>query len=62
MTSTAFQGASTARVNGTTLAYLERGEGDPVVFVHGTISDLRTWQQQLPAIGASYRAVAYSRR
>jgi pimeloyl-ACP methyl ester carboxylesterase len=49
-------------VDGTTLAYRERGAGEPVVFVHGSASDLRSWDQQLPAIGTSYRAIAYSRR
>jgi pimeloyl-ACP methyl ester carboxylesterase len=52
----------TADVNGAALAYREQGEGEPVVFVHGSASDLRSWEQQLPAIGTSYRAIAYSRR
>ncbi|GGZ14806.1 alpha/beta hydrolase [Streptomyces inusitatus] len=52
----------TADVNGVSLAYEETGEGTPVVFVHGDLSDLRTWEAQLPAVGASYRAIAYSRR
>jgi len=62
MTSTGFEGARTATVNGTTLAYREQGEGEPVVFVHGAISDLRTWERLSPAVGRSYRAIAYSRR
>jgi pimeloyl-ACP methyl ester carboxylesterase len=57
-----FEGLRTAAVDGAMLAYREQGEGEPVVFVHGDCSDLRTWDQQLPAIGASYRAIAYSRR
>jgi pimeloyl-ACP methyl ester carboxylesterase len=57
-----FEGVRTASVNGTALAYRERGEGEPVVFVHGSADDLRSWGEQLPAIGASYRAIAYSRR
>lgn len=57
-----FESVRTATVNGTTLAYREQGEGEPVAFVHGSISDLRTWDQQLPAVGRSYRAIAYSRR
>jgi pimeloyl-ACP methyl ester carboxylesterase len=57
-----FEGVRTADVNGAALAYREQGEGEPVVFVHGSVDDLRSWEQQLPAIGASYRAVAYSRR
>ncbi len=31
MTSTGFEDAKTAKVNGTTLAYREEGEGEPVV-------------------------------
>ncbi len=54
--------AQTVEVNGTTLAYIEEGTGDPVVFVHGAISDLRTWQYQRPDIGAHYRTISYSRR
>ncbi|MER6911329.1 alpha/beta hydrolase [Streptomyces sp. NPDC000594] len=52
----------TAGVNGVTLTYRETGDGDPVVFVHGDLSDLRTWERQLPAFGHAYRAIAYSRR
>lgn len=33
-----------------------------MVFVHGSISDLTTWKRQLPAVGETYRAIAYSRR
>jgi pimeloyl-ACP methyl ester carboxylesterase len=62
MTSTGFEGVRTAAVNGTTLAYREQGEGEPVVFVHGGLSDLRAWEQQLPALGRRFRAIAYSRR
>ena len=62
MTSTSFGATKTVTVNGTTLAYREQGEGEPVVFVHGGLSDLRTWEQQLPTVGRSYRAITYSRR
>jgi pimeloyl-ACP methyl ester carboxylesterase len=62
MVNAAFEGVKEAKVNGTTLAYREQGNGEPVVFVHGAISDLRTWEQQLPVVGRSYRAIAYSRR
>jgi pimeloyl-ACP methyl ester carboxylesterase len=57
-----FEAVQAVDVNGVTLAYREQGEGEPVVFVHGSVSDLRSWEQQLPAIGMSYRAIAYSRR
>lgn len=61
-TADAFEGTRTAKVGGTTLAYRELGEGEPVVFVHGGISDLRVWDAQLPVVGQHYRAIAYSRR
>ena len=57
-----FEGVRNADVNGRALAYLECGRGEPVVFVHGSASDLRTWRGQLEAIGAIHRAIAYSRR
>lgn len=52
----------TVEVNGVSLTYREIGRGEPVVFVHGDLSDLRTWERQLPAVGAAYRAISYSRR
>jgi pimeloyl-ACP methyl ester carboxylesterase len=61
-TSGSFEGVRTAAVDGIALAYREQGEGEAVVFVHGSASDLRIWEQQLPAIGTRYRAIAYSRR
>ena len=57
-----FDGVQTVTVDGLRLAYREQGEGEPVVLVHGSASDLRSWDQQLPAIATSYRAIAYSRR
>lgn len=53
---------ATVEVNGTSLQYVEHGHGVPVVFVHGSASDYRTWQRQLEVFGESYRAIAYSRR
>lgn len=62
MTDTMFELSKTAKVNGTTLAYCEQGEGAPVLFVHGGPADLRVWGKQLPVVGASYRAISYSQR
>ena len=43
--------------------YVERGEGEPVIFVHSLGSDLTFWKWQLDAFSqAGYRAIAYSRR
>ena len=55
-------GMSTAQIDGARLAYRERGSGEPVVFVHGSISDLTIWERQLAPVGERHRAIAYSRR
>jgi triacylglycerol esterase/lipase EstA (alpha/beta hydrolase family) len=52
----------TADVNGTTLHYTECGQGEPLVFVHGALGDLQTFNGQLDAFAAEYRVIAYSRR
>ncbi len=52
----------TATINGAELAYVERGSGDAVILVHGSISDLRTWEKQMVDFSARHHAVAYSRR
>jgi pimeloyl-ACP methyl ester carboxylesterase len=49
-------------IRGAALEYVEQGVGEPVVLVHGSASDHRTWSSQLDAFGKSYRAIAYSRR
>lgn len=50
------------KINGTLLEYNERGEGEPVVFVHGGIIDLRSWTGQMEAFGSRFRSVALSCR
>lgn len=55
-------GIDTVEVNGTQLAYLDQGAGEPVVFVHGSIGDLRSWTPQMEVFSQHYRAIAYSRR
>ena len=49
-------------INGTTLHYVERGSGPPIVFVHGGLGDYRTFQPQFDALSANFRVVAFSRR
>lgn len=49
-------------LQGTTLECVERGAGEPVVLVHGSASDYRTWESQLEEFGGHFRAIAYSRR
>jgi len=44
------------------LFYEEKGDGQPVVFVHGTVCDYRAWSAQAAALSPSFRTIAYSRR
>lgn len=44
------------------LAVVERGSGFQVVLVHGSVSDLRTWEGLLAPLAQDYRVLAYSRR
>lgn len=49
-------------VNGASLEVVARGEGDPLVLVHGSASDHRTWRAQRDAWSDRFRVIAYSRR
>ena len=49
-------------VNQTTLHYFECGKGEPLIFVHGSLGDLHTFQPQVQAFATSFRVIAYSRR
>jgi pimeloyl-ACP methyl ester carboxylesterase len=49
-------------VNGVDLVYLEQGQGAPVVFVHGAISDHRAWEGQRDVVAQQYRYIALTQR
>ena len=53
---------SVAIGNGITLHYTQKGAGDPVIFVHGSLSDYTYWSAQVDAFSLHYTAIAYSRR
>src|SRR5215831_2890010 len=44
------------------LYYIEKGEGQPVIFIHGTLSDFREWQFQIDEFAQNYCVISYSRR
>jgi pimeloyl-ACP methyl ester carboxylesterase len=51
-----------AIVNGAELHYGEAGKGASLVFVHGSLSDLRTWSLQLKFFSKHFHVLVYSRR
>jgi pimeloyl-ACP methyl ester carboxylesterase len=50
------------RVNGTDMAYLEIGQGPPLVCVHGALGDFRTWSAVLGPLSKKHRVIAVSLR
>jgi pimeloyl-ACP methyl ester carboxylesterase len=52
----------TVKVNGYDMSYVERGSGAPVIFVHGSLSDYRTWLPILDDFSESNRAISVSLR
>jgi pimeloyl-ACP methyl ester carboxylesterase len=49
-------------INGDELEYTEQGTGEPLVLVHGSASDYRTWHLQQAAFSKHFRTITYSRR
>jgi non-heme chloroperoxidase len=52
----------TRLVNGAPLVYVEAGDGPPLIFVHGSLDDYRSWRLQIEPFAARYHVFAYSRR
>jgi pimeloyl-ACP methyl ester carboxylesterase len=52
----------TLRVNGHDMAYLEVGQGPPLVCVHGALGDFRTWSPVLGPLSKQHRVIAVSLR
>jgi pimeloyl-ACP methyl ester carboxylesterase len=44
------------------LEYIEQGSGEPIVFVHGALQDLRAWEPVREEIAKRYRFIAYTQR
>jgi len=52
----------TLHVNGYDMAYLEVGEGPPLVCVHGSLCDFRIWSAVLGPLSKQHRVIAVSLR
>ncbi|WP_232702411.1 alpha/beta fold hydrolase [Halobacterium wangiae] len=52
----------TVQTNGVETYYERRGNGPPLVFVHGAILDHSQWTPQVEALGEEYTTVAYDVR
>jgi esterase len=52
----------TLQVNGYDMAYLELGQGRPLVCVHGTLGDFRTFSAVIGPLSRAHRVIAVSLR
>lgn len=52
----------TVQIGESGLAYIEKGNGPPIVLVHGALGDYRSWKPQLDAFSQAYRVIATSLR
>ncbi|KPK41604.1 MAG: hypothetical protein AMJ65_09160 [Phycisphaerae bacterium SG8_4] len=53
---------NTVETGGTRLACFDEGSGEPVVLVHGSANDYRTWHLQRQELSSHFRIIIYSRR
>ena len=51
-----------ADINGTQIYYEVKGDGHPLVLIHGYSLDLRMWDDQMPVFTKKYRVIRYDRR
>ena len=51
-----------ATVDGYKLAFVQAGQGEAVVLVHGALQDHRFWSDLMPTLAQRYRVISYSRR
>lgn len=60
------EAAELSRVDiaGIELHYVERGEGEPLILIHGSLADLSYWEwsNQIAPLAEHFRVIAYSRR
>jgi pimeloyl-ACP methyl ester carboxylesterase len=53
-----YERGSTARVNDIDVYFLDEGEGEPVLLMHGFPDSARLWRKQIPAlVDAGYRTI-----
>ena len=49
-------------VNETDLYYEEKGQGHPLLFIHGMCGDASVWDDQMSRLSNMYRCISYDRR
>lgn len=49
-------------IDGARFEYFKNGKGEPLIMVHGSASDYRTWYSQLDTFAELFTTILYSRR
>ena len=49
-------------VQGEKLHYIEQGEGEPIILIHGAIGDYNAWNFQMDTLALNHRVISISRR
>ncbi len=49
-------------INGINMNYEIRGEGEPLLLIHGLGSSLRDWEMQVPVFAEKYRVITFDAR
>lgn len=52
----------TVEARGFQFEYSAAGDGEPLIFVHGSLNDLRSWAAQLEPFAQRFHVISYSRR
>jgi len=47
---------------GIELHYIEQGQGEPLILLHGGQGDYRSWESQMKVLSPQFRVISYSRR
>jgi pimeloyl-ACP methyl ester carboxylesterase len=55
-------GSESVEVGGRTIAFEHRGQGPPLVLLHGAVSDSRDWRPQLADLSRDFTVVAWDVR
>jgi Predicted hydrolases or acyltransferases (alpha/beta hydrolase superfamily) len=55
-------GARSISIEGYPLTYTEAGDGEPLLLIHGSLNDYRSWDAQVGAFQERYRTLAISLR
>jgi pimeloyl-ACP methyl ester carboxylesterase len=50
------------KVHGKKMHYIEKGNGEPIILIHGAIGDYNVWGLQMDALALNNRVIAISRR